>query len=444
MSSPPLSSRAASAASTAQTLRFQEKREALLQAAVAVFNERGVKGATLADIAGRVGLVTNSVTYYYRKKEDLAIACVLRALDLHDAIVADAATEPDVPARVRRYLAGHAEALAAVERGEQPAVMQFNDLLALPSPQAEEAWRRYTDMYRQVRALLKGPETAGIGRRELNARGHALLSAALWLRVWLWQYEPAQYGRLAAQAAEVMLHGVMAPGAWPASAGGAAGTAEEAWRLVQGSDEAADAFLRAATALVNEQGYRGASVDKISARLNVTKGSFYHHHDNKEDLITECFERSFSVLRSALQQAEQAPGTGGARAAAAGRALVRFQLSADGPLLRASATSALPDQAHRDTVRTTLHRLTQRMAGLLVEGVVDGSVRPLDTQMAAQVLIGGINATAELRRWVPDAREATVAELYARPLFLGLLVPASPAVQQEEDRAEDQPAGFAT
>ena len=318
MSSPSLSQRAAPAATAAQTLRFQEKREALLQAAVAVFNERGVKGATLADIAGRVGLVTNSVTYYYRKKEDLAIACVLRALDLHDAIVADAAAQPDVASRVRCYMRGHAEALAAVERGEQPAVMQFNDLLALPSPQAEEAWRRYTDMYRQVRALLKGPETAGIGRRELNARGHALLSAALWLRVWLWQYEQAHYGRMAAQAAEVLLHGVMAPGAWPAPAA-AAPAPEEGWRLVDSSDDAADAFLRAATALVNEQGYRGASVDKISARLNVTKGSFYHHHDNKEDLITECFERSFSVLRRALQQAEQAPGSGGVRAAAAGR-----------------------------------------------------------------------------------------------------------------------------
>ncbi|URI05760.1 TetR/AcrR family transcriptional regulator [Aquincola tertiaricarbonis] len=420
MSSPALPLRTAPAATAAQTLRFQEKREALLQAAVAVFNERGVKGATLADIAGRVGLVTNSVTYYYRKKEDLAIACVLRALDLHDQLVAEAARQPDVATRVRAYLVGHAQALAAVERGEQPAVMQFNDMLALPSPQAEEAWGRYTDMYRQVRGLLKGPETAGIGRRELNARGHVLLSAALWLRVWLWQYEPDEYADLAAQAADVLLHGVLAGGRWPQEAA----SPEAGWRLLDVSDAAADAFLRAATALVNEQGYRGASVDKISARLNVTKGSFYHHHDNKEDLITECFERSFSVLRQALRLAAQAEGDGGARAAAAGRALVRFQLSAQGPLLRASATSALPDQAHRDTVRTTLHRLTQRMAGLLVQGVVDGSVRPLDTQMAAQVLVGGINAAAELHRWVPDARVDSAAELYARPLFQGLLVPA--------------------
>ena len=39
-----------------------------------------------------------------------------------------------------------------------------------------------------------------------------------------------------------------------------------------------DAFLRAATSLVNEQGaYFGASVNRISARLNLIKGAIYHH-----------------------------------------------------------------------------------------------------------------------------------------------------------------------
>lgn len=45
-----------------QTARFQEKRDAILSAAASRFNEQGVKGATLADIAASVGLVTNSVT----------------------------------------------------------------------------------------------------------------------------------------------------------------------------------------------------------------------------------------------------------------------------------------------------------------------------------------------------------------------------------------------
>ena len=79
----------------------------------------------------------------------------------------------------------------------------------------------------------------------------------------------------------------------------------------------------AATELVNEQGYRGASVDRISARLNLTKGAFYHHHENKLDLIAACFERSFGVLRHVLQAAEQAQGPGWQRCCATMEMLLR-------------------------------------------------------------------------------------------------------------------------
>jgi AcrR family transcriptional regulator len=57
------------------------------------------------------------------------------------------------------------------------------------------------------------------------------------------------------------------------------------------------------TELVNDQGYHGASVDKIAARLNVTKGSFYHHNDTKDDLVASCFERSFTIVRGAQKTA---------------------------------------------------------------------------------------------------------------------------------------------
>ena len=58
--------------------------------------------------------------------------------------------------------------------------------------------------------------------------------------------------------------------------------------------------------MVNERGYHGALIDKISAQLHVTKGSSYHHHynDNKQDLIFTCFERTFTVLRRGLSLAE--------------------------------------------------------------------------------------------------------------------------------------------
>ena len=57
------------------TPRYARKKEAILAAATTILNRQGVKGMTLADVANEVGLITTSVTYYYRKKDDLAAAC---------------------------------------------------------------------------------------------------------------------------------------------------------------------------------------------------------------------------------------------------------------------------------------------------------------------------------------------------------------------------------
>ena len=61
------------------TLRFAEKRELILDGAARLFNKRGIKAGTLAEVAASVDLATNSLTYYYRKKENLVCACLSAA-----------------------------------------------------------------------------------------------------------------------------------------------------------------------------------------------------------------------------------------------------------------------------------------------------------------------------------------------------------------------------
>jgi AcrR family transcriptional regulator len=402
-----------------QTARYQEKREAILSAAALLFNEQGVKGATLSGIAASVGLVTNSVTYYYRKKEELATACFLRSIAAFDAIaVAAAASGARASQRLQAFFRLHAQLLADIEEARHAPLIAFNDIRALPEQQAGEVFAAYTAMFRHVRALLKGDETAGLTRDDLNARAHMVLSIANWMWAWLGRYESAEYHRVADRISDIMVNGIGGPGSrWLPAA------AETEWHPVVSIDGTSEAFLRAATVLVNEQGYRGASVDKISARLNVTKGSFYHHNDNKLDLIAECFERTFSVMRQALSLAETGTGSGWSRACTAARVLVRFQLSDEGPLLRASATTALPDQAQRGRAGATLGRLAERMTSVVVDGMVDGSIRPLDPSIAAQTAVAAVNAAAELRRWVAGVDAATVSDLYIRAAFEGVFCP---------------------
>ena len=372
-------------------------------------------------MARSVGLITNSITYYYRKKEDLASACFLRTIHAMGHVADQAMVMPEAPQRLRYFFQLLADLFARVDSGEHPPLALIKDLRALPGPQFDEVSKAYSQFFRQVRDLLKGPETAALGRGDLNARAYAVLSIVHWMRGWIGSHEVAEYPQVARRLGDIVVDGCAGTG----SSWQLASEAELAWRFRENADPTAEAFLRATSALVNDQGYRGASVDKISAQLNVTKGSFYHHNDNKEDLVWACFERSFSIIRHAFDLAAADGGNGWERACSITRALTRFQLSAEGPILRLAAITALEDPERRSAAYESMTRLTQRMGGSVVDGMVDGSIRPIDPTLAGHIATGLISAAAGLHTWVPGVTEHNVGEWYVRPMFIGIFCPPS-------------------
>ncbi len=321
-----------------------------------------------------------------------------------------------------------------MQTGAHPPLIGFADIRALPDAQAAEVFAAYTAMFRQVRALLAGPCTAGLQRDDLNARAHLLLSAAHWLRAWIHRHAVDDYPRVAQRHAQLLLHGLAAAGQhWPADAALASlGLDAVAAAALQAGGPAplpddsqmAEAFLRAATQLVNEQGYRGASVDTHLGTAEPDQGRVLpppRHQARPDQRLLRaqlCGAARHPAARPAL-----APAPAWLRACAGTAALVRFQLGPLGPLLRSTATSALPDDAQRALVRRQLQQLTEHIAGLLVDGLEDGSLRPHDPAIAAQLLASAINAAAELQRWVPGVQADNAVALYARPALLGLLCP---------------------
>ncbi len=422
---------------TAATLRFAEKRETILDGAARLFNRRGIKAGTLAEVAASVGLATNSLTYYYRKKEDLVCACLQRSLAALNGVVADASTAPDLAGRVQSLVLGFLGVLADLAEQRRPELIFFGDMRALPQPQAEPVFAAYVEMYRGLRRLLRdGPSQASTAqRRALNARTHLVLGQLLWARAWLSRFEPTDYPRVANAMVDILLHGLAAPGqAWPTD--GPPAPVLPSQSEATNVDELSDAYLRTATRLINDQGVGGASVERIAATLALTKGSFYHHHDTKHALVDACFERSFSLIRSVQLAALAQAGSGWAHLLLATLPLVALHdpalaTSADkapdksaGPLLRLTAWTELPG-ALRWQKFSTMNRLGERYAGIITSGLLDGSIRVLDTAVAAQMISGLINSLAEIDHWVasePTAPGAEpLADIFAKPLLTGLL-----------------------
>jgi len=426
--------RAAVSEVCAPTGKYQEKREAILVAAAQEFNQHGIKGATLEGVASRVGLLKASVNYYYRRKEDLAADAMLRSIAaLHELV--SAALKASGPAeQIRSLLRGQAALLADVATGQRSELVSLNEVRALVAPQGDQVAEAYNALFRKLRAIFSAPGISALGisapgshdglarpvhfdRFERNARTYLLLTLTTGMRVWMRRFEPADHGRAADQLSDLLIHGLACqPERWSEPA------ALDWAPPASGEHATREAFLRAATTLINEQGYRGASVDRISARLNLTKGSFYHHHASKDDLVALCFERSFDVIRRTQLLAIDRLTSGGQRLAATACALVRFQLSDQGPLLRATARSALADASRSLTV-SHMAQLTERFGLFIVDGMIEGSIRPVDASMAAQQVATMINAASALRWWVPGMPPDSAVRLFAQPLFAGLLTP---------------------
>ncbi len=412
---------------TETTARFQDKRERILDGAARLFNQQGINGGMLSEVARNVGLAPNSLTYYYRRKEDLACACLERAMEAMGACADAAAREGTLAARVRGFFTGYLGLLAEIARGRHPELIRFSEILTLAPPHAATLAASYNQLFRRVRVLLDAPDGPMLDPAARNARAHLLQSTLSWTRAWIARHEPDDYALVGERVTDVLLHGIAAGRRSPA-----ARTVDLPWAELDGTgpdgDTTRTAYLKAATRLVNEHGYRGASVDRIAAELKLTKGSFYHHHGTKEELILACFERTFAVMRAAQQAAVAAPGHGVDRLATACRALLEFQLSAHGPLLRVTAWTGLPE-AIRSDMRRTLGRLGERFATLVLEGMQDGSLRILDPFVVAQVVNGMLNAAAELERWVRGVTAANALDLYAMPVFTGLARESAAAVR---------------
>lgn len=399
----------------AATARYAAKKEAVLAAATTVLNRQGVKGMTLADVAAKVGLNTTSVTYYYRKKDDLAAACFQRGLERLDALVAEAAAQADAPSRVRAFVTLYLDLSRRVRAGQAPPLASFTEIRSLKEPMRGQIEAAFVDVFRRVRGLLDGEASARFSKDARNARAHLLLEQVFWTGAWLRRFDLEDYDRVRERMLDILLHGMAGPGrAWdPPALPDPAPVPDEGqeWR---------ETFLVAATRLINQRGYRGASVEEISAALNVTKGSFYHHHEDKDALVAACFQRTFAVTRRAQLSARAAGGDGWAAVSGAAAALVAHQLSDRGPLLRASSMGALPLEI-RHEMADGYARGTVRFAGLVADGVADGSVRAVDPMIAAHMVNAMLNAAAALPAWAPGATRDQAAGLFARPLLTGLL-----------------------
>jgi len=395
------------------TSRYASRKDAILDTAMAVLDERGASGFSLAAVAKRMGLHPVSLTYYFKKRDSLLAACWLSSAARYEDIIAEAEREATPQARLRSLIVQHFDVQRRTRLGEIPPIGTFAEIRSASELDKVLVLAAYRQMFARLADLFQTADgSLDIQRRSLYAR--LLLELLGWARNWSPLYAPEEYGAVASRVADVLINGIGAQGhSWPEIDPIPLGEP-----LVDTGEATRDRFLVAAIEVLNAHGYQGASVDKISARLNVTKGSFYYHNTDKDDLVSACVDYSLETLRQA--QAGPYTGDGLERLAASVLSLALHQaVGKRGRMLRHYTLVSL-QPTHRQSVQARYQQTALRFADMIGDGVADGSIRPVDPTIAGLVLMVVINSAAYLHHAAPGVTTDQVEPQYVRPVFTGL------------------------
>lgn len=397
--------------------RYAAKRDAIMAAATKVFADHGMSGFTLAAVAKRMDLHPVSLTYYFKRKEDLAAAVLHDTIGRFAAMLDQAEAKPSPAERLTAFVAAYFETRRRIAVGEEGPLAPFSEVYLIEGDQKQPVINAFETLYVRIGRLLKSPDMPWVGPERRQGLARLIVNQLTWSDSWLPAYEPEDYPRVAARLADIMVGGLAASGqAWPNLP-----LVDLAGPMAENDEVTRDRFLVAATKLINREGYRGASVDKISAELKVTKGSFYHHNTDKDELAVACFHRTFDLIDRAKREAAAAP-SGWTRLWLAVVSLGMHQAeSGGGRILRHHALAAVP-AAMRRRMLLRFQQISLSFAGTISDGVADGSVRPVDPLLAAYAAMVTFNACLPVDpKKAPPTTEGVIEE-YLRPALLGFFV----------------------
>jgi AcrR family transcriptional regulator len=409
-----------------RTAQHDAKRKAILSQAAKLFNDKGSRATTLRDIAESLGLTKTSLYYYVRTKEDLIYQCYRVALDHHHNNLDEIENKhAEAMARASAFFLQHFENWLAAQEGRAPHIAALLEIAALKGAHREDIETRYITLFKRLREYIRlGIAEGSLRQCEPTSTTRAILGSVDWTFAWLHSIPLEQVRATAREALEVLAHGIFAdPGTRsPADISqeneGIASlrgfNRDEQHRLKQ------EAFFKTGTRFFNRQGFNGTSLDEIAEHLNVSKGAFYYHIKNKEDLLYHCYSRSLDIIEKIHAQAAQSAGTGLEKAEFTCRRIFYVQNSDEGPLIRYNTITALPIERRRQILKRT-DKTNEKFGRFLKEGILDGSVRPIGSFVAQNLIAGAINAAMDIKQWRKVDNIDTAAIDYFDIFFNGLL-----------------------
>ncbi|MGB1808296.1 MAG: TetR/AcrR family transcriptional regulator, partial [Porticoccaceae bacterium] len=403
--------------------QHQLKFQAILSGAAQLFNWQGSRATTLADIAGSMKLTKTCVYYYVKTKEDLIYQCYVSSCDMWlDQVQSANQLSDNGLEKIIALVKGHFYLYMDTLRGMGPHYATLSEVSVLDAAHAEDIKQRWSHIFACCQEIVEqGIEEGLIEDLDPAVIVSGIFSILQWFPVWLNRSHGANPEPVIEAVLDILVNGLSASRhqfddiQFPQLRGLQLDSFDREYQ----SRIKREAFYRVGSIFFNQKGYKGTSLDEIASSLEVTKGAFYYHIKNKEELLYQCFNRTLAVENRLLNDAGASQDTGLKKVELSLRYLFNIQFSEEGPLIRYRALPSL-DEQHRKAILKASKNNSKILGTYLGEGFADGTLRQLDIDIAQNMLSGAVEASPDLASWVADIRPPEVSGAYLHLFINGL------------------------
>ena len=403
--------------------QHQLKFQAILSEAAQLFNWQGSRATTLADIAGSMQLTKSCVYYYVKTKEDLIYQCYVSSCAMWlDHVQAANQLQGNGIEKIISLVKRHFYQYIDTLQGVGPHYALLSEISALDAEHAEDIMQRWSNIFADCQQMVEqGIDEGLIEDLDPAVIVTGIFSILQWFPVWLNRSHGANPEPVIEGVLDILVNGLSAQKhqfvdiQFPQLSGLQLDSFDREYQ----SHIKREAFYRVGAIYFNQKGYKGTSLDEIANSLDVTKGAFYYHIKNKEELLYQCFNRSLDVESRLLNKAGASQANGLKKIELSLRYLFNIQFSEQAPLIRYRALPSL-DEQHRKAVLKANKNNSKILGTYIDQGFADGTLRPMDVDIAQNVLSGAVEASPELANWIADIRSPEVSAAYFNLFINGL------------------------
>jgi AcrR family transcriptional regulator len=403
--------------------QHEVKLQTILSESARLFNFQGTRATTLGDIARSIGLTKTSLYYYARNKEELVYQCYLASCDAGDEIMAEASQGAETGLQclcnfVKIFFARWEE----INQGQRPHTAMLIEIPTLADQHRKEIETRVEKHFKTMLKFIKrGIKDGSISDCAPIPTTQAFLAIVYWSYVWFGSVPIEKRPGAIKQLLSLIKGGI----------------SETTYqfneinfpvletRLPAGFDRdqqneiKRSAFLQVGSQMFNERGYMGASLDDVAEQLDVTKGAFYYHIKNKEDLLYQCFKRTLELIDDMIERAGNDGQNGAEKVELVLRYLFNVQLSEDGPLIAYRCLPSLSMERRNEVLQQT-RASSEQLGKFISEGIKDGSIHDVNPAIIENAIAGTIDAAPGIAEKMRLNNNSKVSAEYLELFFNGI------------------------